>query len=80
MDPPEKIEARARAITVAELGVLLHLSRTAIYDIARRGAIPHYRIGGSLRFDPHAIAAWLRSRKSEYHGRSARCPGGSRSA
>jgi len=62
MSLPETIEEIDNAITVAELAILLHLSRTALYDMARRGAIPHFRIGGSLRFDPQAIAAWLRSR------------------
>jgi excisionase family DNA binding protein len=62
MSLPETIEAIDNAITVAELAILLNLSRTTLYDMARRGAIPHCRIGGSVRFDPHAIAAWLRSR------------------
>jgi excisionase family DNA binding protein len=56
----EKIEAIDHAITAAELAALLHLGKTAIYDMAHRSAIPHYRISGSVRFDPHAIAEWLR--------------------
>jgi len=30
-----------------------------IYDLAARCLIPHYRINGSIRFDPVKIAIWL---------------------
>jgi excisionase family DNA binding protein len=61
MSLPEKIEAIDHAITVAELAALLHLGKTAVYDMVRRNAIPHYRLAG-LRFDPQELADWLRSR------------------
>lgn len=61
MSLPERIEAIDHAITVAELAALLHLGKTAIYDLVRRNAIPHYRLAG-LRFDPQELAHWLRSR------------------
>jgi excisionase family DNA binding protein len=61
MSIPEKIEAIDRAMTVSELASLLNLGKTAIYDLVRRNAIPHYRVAG-LRFDPQETADWLRSR------------------
>jgi len=61
MSIPQRIEAIDHAITVSELAALLHLSKTAIYDLVRRNAIPHYRLVG-LRFDPQEVAEWLRSR------------------
>lgn len=30
-----------------------------IYRLAQQGRIPHYRICGSIRFDPQEIAEWL---------------------
>ena len=31
-----------------------------IYRLVEQGAIPHFRVGGLIRFDPQAIADWLR--------------------
>lgn len=31
----------------------------AVYDLARRGILPHVRIGRRVRFDPHKIEAWI---------------------
>ena len=61
MSLPERIEAIDRAMTVSELAGLLNLGKTAIYDLVRRNAIPHYKVAG-LRFDPQETADWLRSR------------------
>lgn len=58
----EKLNTMDRALTVTELANLLHLGKTAIYDMVRRGAIPCIRFGYSVRFDPHEIAEWLKNR------------------
>ena len=34
-------------------------SRKHVYELAQKGQIPHYRIGGSVRFDPVKVKAWL---------------------
>lgn len=60
----ERLASFDHAITVAELSELLHLGRTAIYDMVRRGSLPCIRVGYSVRFDPEAIAKWLRARSS----------------
>ena len=60
----DQIAAINRAITVPELSKLLHLGRTAIYDLVKRQAIPYIRIGYNVRFDPTGIAEWLRSKSS----------------
>ena len=44
----ETISALDHALTVSELGKYLQLGRTAIYDMVRRGAIPHIRIGYNI--------------------------------
>lgn len=58
MSIPDKFEAMESAITAAQLAAVLHLGKTAIYDLVRRNAIPHYRLAG-FRFDPHEIVDWL---------------------
>lgn len=58
----ERIASIDHAITVPQLSTLLHLGRTAIYDLVKRKAIPHFRIGYNVRFDPLEIARWLREK------------------
>jgi excisionase family DNA binding protein len=59
----DRIEAINHALTVKELAPMLSLSPTKLYNLAREGRIPSFRIAGSVRFDPHAIAEWLRARE-----------------
>jgi excisionase family DNA binding protein len=51
------------AIGAAELGKIIGFEKSAIYQMAAEGRISHYRIGSSIRFDPHVIARWLRERE-----------------
>ena len=62
-DLPTRIERRLCALTAPELADMLGLGKTAIYDLAKRNGIPHYRVAGSIRFDPAKPAAWLRERE-----------------
>ena len=62
-DLATRIERRTSALTAPELADLLGLGKTAIYDLAKRGGIPHYRVAGSIRLDPATTAAWLRDRE-----------------
>jgi predicted DNA-binding transcriptional regulator AlpA len=34
-------------------------SRKHVYELAQKGQIPHFRIEGSVRFDPIKVKAWL---------------------
>jgi excisionase family DNA binding protein len=61
-DLATRIERSPHALTAPELAALLHVGKTVVYDLAKRGRIPHYRLGGSIRFDPATTAAWLRKR------------------
>lgn len=58
----EQLKSMNRALTVKELANLLHLGKTVIYDMVRRGAIPCLRFGYTVRFDPQEIADWLEHR------------------
>jgi len=59
-DLATRIERNPGALTAPELADLLSLGKSAVYDLAKRGGIPHYRVSGSIRFDPARTAAWLR--------------------
>jgi excisionase family DNA binding protein len=56
------VRRRRRAWTAEELAEVLSLSRKHIYKLAKKGRMPSLRIGGAIRFDPHATAAWLESK------------------
>jgi excisionase family DNA binding protein len=51
-----------RALTVAELAMLLALSIKTIYKMVEARRIPYMRVFGSIRFDPATTAAWIQSR------------------
>jgi excisionase family DNA binding protein len=46
-------------MTVEDVSVFLKIPVGRVYDLVRKKAIPHTRVGKYLRFDPTALAAWL---------------------
>jgi excisionase family DNA binding protein len=62
MDLPSYLETVDCAMTTTELAKVLGVSRRSIFDLAKAGRIPSFRVGSSVRFDPHRIAKWLRER------------------
>jgi excisionase family DNA binding protein len=57
---PDQIERIPHALTAAELARWLAVSRITVFKLARAGRIPCFRIGTCVRFDPRAVATWLR--------------------
>jgi len=57
---PDRIEKFDHALTAVELAKLLAVSRVTVFKLARAGRIPCFRIGTCVRFDPRAVANWLR--------------------
>jgi excisionase family DNA binding protein len=57
-----QIEKMGHALTADDLARLLSVSKVMVYKLASEGKIPSFRIGMSLRFDPHSVAVWLRGR------------------
>jgi excisionase family DNA binding protein len=57
---PDRIEQYGHALTAAELAELLAVSRVTVFKLVKRGRIPCFRIGCCVRFDPKAVANWLR--------------------
>ncbi len=58
----DQIEQFGHALTAVELAELLSVSRITVFKLAKVGRIPCFRIGTCVRFDPRAVANWLRSR------------------
>lgn len=52
---------REDVMTAREVGALLHLPGSSVYDLARRGAIPGHRVGRAWRFIRYEIEDWLRA-------------------
>jgi excisionase family DNA binding protein len=57
----DQIEKIGRALTAEELAQLLSVSKVTIFKQAAAGRIPSFRVGTCLRFDPRAVAQWLRN-------------------
>lgn len=55
-----RIERMGRALMADELAEMLTVSRITIFKLAKAGRIPSFRIGTCVRFDPRAVAVWLR--------------------
>jgi len=60
----EIVEGKKAALRVAEVAQILDVSIKKIYRMAAKGQIPSLKISSSIRFDPHDIAAWLRSQSN----------------
>jgi excisionase family DNA binding protein len=58
---PQRIEEIRRAMTATEVAELLAVSPITVYKMAKAGRLPSFRIGTSVRFDPRAVAEWLRA-------------------
>jgi excisionase family DNA binding protein len=58
----KQIESKSSALKVSEVARLLEVTPQRIYDLAARGLIPCFRVGGAIRFDPQELALWLKER------------------
>ena len=52
------IQPEAKVITVSELAVYLHVHRSTLYRLLRRGQLPGFKVGGDWRFSVEAIDRW----------------------
>jgi excisionase family DNA binding protein len=51
-----------RLLTVREVAVRLGVCRALVYRLCERNQLAAVRIGGALRFDPEAVASFVRRR------------------
>jgi excisionase family DNA binding protein len=50
----------AEVLTIKEVAQYLRLSEAKVYEMARNGSIPAFRIGKSWRFQRDSLMAWIR--------------------
>lgn len=55
-----RLEEMDNALKAVELARLLGVTRQHIYKLAAQRALPSFRVGKAVRFDPKHVAAWLR--------------------
>lgn len=48
-----------RLLTAQEVAKATGLPLHRVYELARRGALPHVRLGRSLRFSAQSLLAWI---------------------
>jgi excisionase family DNA binding protein len=65
----EKLECSDRALIAPEVAELLRVTPGTIYRLAKKRAIPSFRVGGSLRFDPRMISRWMGDLVSQHRER-----------
>jgi excisionase family DNA binding protein len=51
--------------TVADVLAFTRMRRTWLYERIARNELPHYRLGGAVRFNPQEIRAWLERTRVE---------------
>ena len=56
------LEGKKHALVVTDIAELLSISERQVYKLVAAHRIPCFKIGGSIRFDPVAISAWLRQK------------------
>ena len=59
MSVKEKIASFGRPLTVPELAEALGMKADTIYRHAKKGTIPNFRLGMSVRFEPRALCEWF---------------------
>jgi predicted DNA-binding transcriptional regulator AlpA len=57
---------------VGETCAFLGYSRNQLYIACREGQVPHFRVLGSIRFDPDQLRAWLEANRRGPVAASAR--------
>lgn len=67
----EQLLRRRKALSIKELSEILGIAYRTLHDMAKSGAMPSYKLGGSVRVDPVVIARWMQDREqSQYTKRS----------
>ena len=54
-----RAEAGNEILTTSMIADYLHCHLTTVYRLVRAGRIPHFKLGGDLRFQKEAIAKWI---------------------
>lgn len=65
---PEQRKQPRPKLDATQVGEMLGLRPAYVRDLARRGGIPHVRIGKYVRFDADAIDAWWDAAQAQGDG------------
>ena len=63
----DSLDGKNRALTVVDIAELLNISERQVYKLAAEHRIPCFKVGGCIRFDPRAVAVWLRQKMAPAH-------------
>lgn len=58
MSIKEKIASFTGAMEAKDLATIFSVTKATIYEQARLGILPSFRIGTAVRFDPRAVCDW----------------------
>lgn len=59
----EQLRAMRGLIHAKELAPLLGMNEDKLYQKTKAGEVPHFRVLGRVKYDPHVIADWLQPRE-----------------
>jgi excisionase family DNA binding protein len=59
----EELRAMKGLIHVDNLAPLLGMPKDKLYKKTKAGEVPHYRVLGRVKYDPHVVAEWLAQRE-----------------
>ena len=52
------MQPEVKIITISELAVYLHVHRSTLYRLLKKGQLPAFKIGSDWRFNVEAIDQW----------------------
>lgn len=61
----QKLREHPDALNVREVAVMLRVSEATIQKWVRKGTLPAFRAGDTIRFNPRALADWIEMRQIE---------------
>lgn len=64
-DLVERLKASKSALKARDLAEIFGVTQQHIYKVAAKGVIPSFRVGAAVRFDPSAVADWLKEKARE---------------
>jgi excisionase family DNA binding protein len=59
----ETLKSQRGLMKAEAVAALLGLHVKYVYELARQGKLPSYRIGGATRFDGKEVSVWLTSKR-----------------
>ncbi len=54
----------ATLLTIHEVALYLHVTERTVYRFVREHTMPAYKLGGSWRFKPEQVEAWMEGQKN----------------